>query len=114
LERFGAILMRLDANRGYMKRHSESLKLNIAYGLANGHTQAEIAKSLGVHQSTISRHSRRPDVAEKIREEEAKVIQWWEDRIQRAAQDPEVKAQAEKWCMKAILGPIPRMLGIRR
>ena len=76
-----------------MKRHPASLKLNIAYGIAKGYSQKKIGAFLGVHQSTISRHARRPDVAEMIRIEEEKVGQEWEEHIHRAAQDPEVIAK---------------------
>ena len=92
-----------------MKRHPESLKLNIAYGFANGYTQREIGASLGVHQSTISRHAHRPDVAEKVREEEARIAQWWKDLVQQAAQDPAVKARAEEVCRELLLKSLARM-----
>ncbi len=93
-----------------MKRHPASLKLNIAYGLANGYTQREIGASLGVHQSTISRHARRPDVAEMIRVEEEKVVKTWKEQIDRAAKDPAVLAQTEELCRQALMKGIARML----
>ena len=86
-----------------MKRHPASLKLNIAYALAVGHTQKEIGASLGVHQSTISRHSRRPDVAEMIQVEERKVVQVWEEQIHRATQDPAVQAEIYELCRQALI-----------
>jgi IS30 family transposase len=92
-----------------MKRHPESLKLNIVYGLANGYTQREIGNSLGVHQSTISRHARRPDVAEMIRVEEEKVAQTWKEQIHRAAQDPEVLAKSEEICRQLLMKGLARV-----
>ena len=92
-----------------MKRHPESLKINIAYGLAYGYSQREIGASLGVHQSTISRHARRPDVAEKIRVEEEKVGQEWDERIHRATQDPEVLAKRDEICKQLLLKSLARV-----
>ena len=68
-----------------MKRHPASIKINIAYGIAYGYSQREIGASLGVHQSTISRHARRPDVAKIIRVEEEKVVHELEEQIHRSA-----------------------------
>jgi len=101
--------MRLNAGGFYMKRHPASLKLNIAYGLANGYTQREIGASLGVHQSTISRHARRPDVAEMIRIEEKRVVREWGEHIHRATQDPAVKAEAERVCMQLLMDRLARV-----
>ena len=106
--------MRLNAGGFYMKKHPASLKLNIAYGLANGYTQREIGASLGVHQSTISRHAQRPDVAEMIRVEEKRVVREWEDQIHRAAQDPAVKAEAERVCMQLLMNYMARVGRSRR
>ena len=100
--------MRLNAGGCYMKRHPESLKLNIAYGLACGYTQREIGASLGVHQSTISRHARRPDVAEMIRVEEEKVLQTWQEQIDRAAKDAALLAQVEAICIKLLTKGVAR------
>lgn len=86
-----------------MKRHPASLKLNIAYGLANGYTQKQIGDSLGVNQSTISRHARRPDVAEIIRIEEGKVVKTWEEQIYRAGKDPKVVAEIFELCKQALM-----------
>jgi IS30 family transposase len=86
-----------------MKRHPASLKLNIAYGIACGHTQREIGAALGVHQSTISRHARRPDVAEMIQVEEKKVVRVWEEQIERATRDPAVKAEVFELCKQALM-----------
>jgi predicted transcriptional regulator len=105
LTKMSCVLMR----GGYMKRHPESLKLNIVYGLANGYTQREIGNSLGVHQSTISRHARRPDVAEMIRVEEEKVAQTWKEQIHRAAQDPEVLAKSEEICRQLLMKGLARV-----
>lgn len=93
-----------------MKRHPASLKLNIAYGLANGYTQREIGASLGVHQSTISRHTRRPDVAEMIQVEEEKVIRELEEQIHRVAHDPKIQAESEELIRKALMKGIARAL----
>ena len=93
-----------------MKRHPASLKLNIAYGLANDYTQREIGVFLGVHQSTISRHARRPDVAEMIRVEEEKVIQELKEQIHRVAQDPAVRAKSEELCRQALMKGLARVL----
>ena len=93
-----------------MKRHPASLKLNIAYGFANGYTQREIGASLGVHQSTISRHARRPDVAEMIRIEEEKVVQAMKEQLERIAQDPKILAEAEELCRQALMKGIARLL----
>jgi IS30 family transposase len=93
-----------------MKRHPASLKLNIAYGLANGYTQKEIGASLGVHQSTISRHARRPDVAEMIQAEEKRVRQVWEEQVHSAAQDPAVQAEIFEFCRQALIKGVQRSL----
>jgi IS30 family transposase len=86
-----------------MKRHPESLKVNIAYGIAYGNTQREIGASLGVHQSTISRHTKRPDVAEMIKVEEEKVVRELEEQIHRAGQDPEVLAVSQEVCRQLLM-----------
>lgn len=102
--------MRLDVGGFYMKRHPASLKLNIAYGLACGYTQREIGVALGVHQSTISRHARRPDVAEMILVEEEKVIQELKEQIHRVAQDPKIRAESEELIRKALMKGLTRLL----
>jgi len=99
-----------DARGFEMKRHSMNLKLNIAYGLARGYTQKEIGFSLGVHQSTISRHARRRDIAEMIRTEEEKVLREFEEQCLRAAQDPVLRAEAYELCRRAILKSIKQIL----
>jgi IS30 family transposase len=102
--------MRLNAGGFYMKRHPASLKVNIAYGLACGYTQREIGASLGVHQSTISRHTRRPDVAAMIRVEEEKVVQELKEQIDRKAQDPKIRAESEELCRQALMKGLARLL----
>ena len=97
-----------------MKHHPASLKLNIAYGIVNGYTQREIGASLGVHQSTISRHARRPDVAELIRVEEEKVVRELEEQIHRATQDPEVLAKRDEICKQLLLKSLSRIGRSRR
>jgi IS30 family transposase len=93
-----------------MKRHPEILKKNIAYSIAQGYTQREIAIALKVNQSTISRHARRPDVMEMIRAEEAVIVREYEERLHRAAQDPEVKAEADRVCKKALMQRLKRVV----
>jgi IS30 family transposase len=102
--------MRLNAGGYSLKRHPASLKLNIAYGFASGYTQKEIGLSLGVHQSTISRHARRPDVVEMIRVEEERVVRELGEHYRRAAQDPAVQAETYEICKRTLMKSIKKAL----
>lgn len=50
------------------------VKLLIAHGVANGHSQREIAQALGTSQPTMSRITRQDDVSALIRDEERKLV----------------------------------------
>ena len=60
---------------GSVRFRGEEVKNEIARAIAGGHSQQEIAKSLGVNQSTISRIVNKDDVKALIEDETLKLLE---------------------------------------
>ena len=82
---------------------SPHIKLWIAYGLAYGHSQREIAQALDTGQPTISRIARRDDVRELIQEEERKSSQQTKDVLEEIQNDPRFLAEFQKVLERRLL-----------
>jgi len=79
------------------------IKLLIAHGIANGHSQREIGHSLGVSQPTIHRLSKQADVIELIRENEKELIQQTKEILKKIQNDPRFLAELQKALEKELL-----------
>jgi DNA-binding MarR family transcriptional regulator len=79
------------------------IKLQIANGLANGHSQREIAGALGTSQPTISRMAAQPDVKKLIKREETKLLRRTEKVLEQIRYDPRFLAEFQKALEKEIL-----------
>ena len=79
------------------------IKLLIAHGLANGHSQREIAQALDTSQPTISRMARHDDVRALVRKEEKKQVKQVMEILEKIQNDPQFLAIFQRELEKELL-----------
>jgi len=93
-----------------MKFYPEHFKFKIAAAIAAGHSQKQVAKTLGVNQSTISRFVRRPDVKAMIEAEDARLTRELMEQVLQASQDPKIRAETQAIFQKEFMRSIGRTI----
>lgn len=82
------------------------IKQQLAWSLAQGYSQTEIAKALGTSQPTISRIARRDDVREMIKKEEKKNLKTVKTILAKIQKDPvflnKYQEEVEKMLLKGL------------
>ena len=79
------------------------IKMLIAFGIANGHSQRHIAQTVCASQPAISRIAKHDDVRELIRQEEKKLCQKVKELLEEMRNDPMLRAKFQKALEKEIL-----------
>ncbi len=85
------------------------IKLMIAHGIANGHSQEKIAQGLGTSQPAISRIARREDVLALPREEENHLCLQIEEVFKRMEKDPRLMAELQAELTKKLFSSVRRI-----
>jgi hypothetical protein len=85
------------------------IKLMIAHGIANGHSQRHIAQTLETSQPAISRMARHEDVLTLIRKEENRLCKQIRKAFRNMENDPQLMAVLQTELTKKLFSTVRRI-----